>query len=291
MKKFIKILCIIVCAALVLGMGYLAVAFLGNPISWMLSKSNAQTYLNTHFPGSDFQITNTGYNFKTGSYFFNVHSPSSQDSYFTLYFDGLGRYEYDSYGAVTGGSNTFSRISRAYRDLVDSKLYEGNDVINCGIAYGDIKTADFEVFTYTTDTGETEYYRMDKDYGLDISTLELDKEYDILAFGRDYGRICLYVHDPEVSVPQAAELLLEAKEYLDQHNIPFHGIDFHLCEPRNESGQMVGEQIDLYDFLYSDIYEEGLIDRVQEHWDAAQEHHAIQDAETAKLVAQAMAKE
>ena len=56
-----------------------------------------------------------------------------------------------------------------------------------------------------------------------------------------------------------------------------YAMDFVLCEPRNDEGQLTGTEIRLYDFLYSDIYEDGLIDRVQESWDLAQEHHAIQN--------------
>ena len=74
------------------------------------------------------------------------------------------------------------------------------------------------------------------------------------------------------------------KAYLDEKDIPFHAIEFHLCEPRNEEGQNVGQQITLYDFLYSDIYEDGLLNRVAEHWEIAREHHAIQDGEKNKFI-------
>ena len=127
-------------------------------------------------------------------------------------------------------------------------------------------------------------YTIDKNYGFDRSLLELDKEFDIHQLGRDCGKICLYLHDPEVSVERAAQLILEFKAYLDEKDIPFHAIDFRLCEPRNEEGQNVGQQITLYDFLCTDIYDESLLERVQEHWDAAQKHHAIQDAESGKFI-------
>ena len=284
MKKIIKWLSIVLCTALMLTVLYFVFGFFGNPLSYLLAKHSANQYLEVNFGDSTFQVEDVGYNFKTGDYYAHMTALESQDSYFTVYFDSLGRYTYDTHDSIKYGYNTYSRINEKYWDLVKSKLYEGNGVINSSIAFGDLKTTEFEVFTYTDAEGVTQHYRVDKDYGLDISTLELDQEYDILALGQDYGRICLYVHDPEVTVERAAKLLLEVKNYLDANNVPFHGIDFHLCEPNNAEGQMTGEQITLFDFLYSDIYEDGLVDRVQEHWNAAREHYAIQDAETAKLV-------
>ena len=277
MKKTIKLISIALCAALVLTVLYFVFGFFGNPLSYLLAKRSASQYLEENFGDSTFLVEDIGYNFKTGSYYARITDPTSQDSHFTVYFNGLGQYTYDTQDSIKYGYNTYSRVNQQYWDLVESVLYEGNGIINCSISFGDLKTTEFEVFSYTTEDGQVEHYRMDKDYGLDFSTLELDKEYDILALGRDYGRICLYVHDPVVTVERAAELLLEVKAYLDARNLPFHGIDFRLCEPRNEQGQMTGTQIDLYDFLYTDIYEEDLLDRVQAHWDAAREHHAIQD--------------
>ena len=87
------------------------------------------------------------------------------------------------------------------------------------------------------------------------------------------------VYDKEVTVQKAAELLLQVKAYLDAQCIPFHAMDFDLCEPRNADGQLVGDQISLFEFLYSDIYEDGMIDRVQLYWNITQEHYAIQDGE------------
>ncbi len=278
MKKIAKVLSVILCAALVLGMLYLAIAFLGNPVSYILTKRSAKQYMEENFSESDFKTSAVGYNFKTGDYYVNVDSPSSIDSHFTVYFDGWGRYRYDTYESVTSLSNTISRLDSEYRKLVKSKLYEGNGTLNSGIAFGELRIADiYEVHTYTKEDGTTEYYTLDKEYGLDRATLELDGQYDIRELGRSSGHIVLYLYDEEVSVERTAELLLEVKAYLDENNIPFHALKFNLYAPKNELGQTVGDHIILFDFLYSDIYEKGLADRVQEHWDIAREHFAIQD--------------
>ena len=273
-----KWLCIIFIVAILALVLYFAFAFLGNPVSWTVARINATRYLEEYFGDSHFRINKVGYNFKTGGYYAYIDSPVSQDSYFTIYFDGWGRYRYDSYEDITNKNTTFSRIDRQYWDLVRENAADRNSRFDISIYFGELRIAGvIEIYTYTDENGNTREYTLDKNYGFDRSQLELDKEYDIQQIGRDCGRICMYIHDPEVTVERAAELLLEVKAYLDEKQVPFHAIDFNLCEPRNEEGQNVGKQLNLYDFLYSDIYEEGLIDRVQAHWEIAQEHHAIQD--------------
>lgn len=283
MKKFTKWLSVVLLVAVFAFMLYVANAFFGNPVSYLLAKKNASQFMEENFGDSHFQINKVGYDFKRGGYYAFVDSPTSQDCYFTIYLDEWGRYYGDSYEDVTSKYTTLSRINNQYWDLVRDNATDINSRFDTSIYFGDIKIVGvYEIYTYTDENGEAKEYTLDKNYGFDRSLLELDKEYDIYQIGRDCGKICLYIHDPEVSVERAAQLILEFKAYLDEKDIPFHAIDFHLCEPRNEEGQNVGEQITLYDFLYSDIYEEDLVDRVQEHWDIAKEHHAIQDAEKAK---------
>lgn len=278
-----KIICIILCAVIILTVLYFAFAFFGNPVSWMLARKNSNQFLKENFPETDYEISRVCYNFKTGGYYADVVSPTSQDSYFTIDCNGWGQYQFDTYEAVTNMSNTISRLDREYRKLVKSKLYEGNGTLNSGIAYGEFRIAGiYEVHTYTTEDGSTEYYTLDKEYGLDRDALEIDGQYDIRELARTAGRITLHIHDEEISVERAAELLLQVRDYLDENNIPFYAIDFDLRKPKNEYGQSTGGSVSVYDFLYSDIYPEGMTERVQENRDALQEHHTIQDAERAR---------
>lgn len=285
MKNVTKWLSILFCVAIVTLLIYFANAFLGNPVCWTIARTNASKYLEENFGDSNFQISEVSHDIKTGGYYAFIDSPTSQDSYFTIYFNEWGRYYGDSYEDVTTKYTTLSRINNQYWDLVRNNATDRNSCFDISIYFGDLKIAGvYEIYTYTNENGEIIEYTLDKDYGFDRSLLELDKEYDILQIGRDCGKICLYIHDPVVTVERAAELLLEVKDYLDEKDIPFHAIDFHLCEPRNEEGQNVGQQITLYDFLYSDIYEDGLLNRVAEHWEIAREHHAIQDGEKNKFI-------
>ena len=278
MKQFFKWLGRTLCLAMAAILVYIGLAFFGNPVSWTIAKINTSRYMEQNFGDSHFQVSKVGYNFKTGGYYAFIDSPTSQDSYFTIEFDGWGRYRYDTYENVTDGSNTLRRIDLDYSKLVDSKLQNGVSPFDTSIVIGELRPADLiEVYSYTDENDNTIVYSIDKEYGLDRSTLELDKEYNIQQLGSVAGSITLYIHDPEVTVERAAELLLDVKEYLDSSGVPFYAMDLVLCEPRNVEGQLTGVEIRLYDFLYNDIYEDGLIQRVQQSWDLAQEHHAIQD--------------
>lgn len=277
-KKFVRILGWSACVALVCFTVWFLCAFFGNPLSASLSRASADRFLKENFSGTDYEIVDSGFDMKTGEYYVDVLCPGSPDSHFIIYCDGLGRYRANTYEDVTSGYNTFSRLNSEYWYLVKENL--PYDLFDISIGFGDLRASGyFEVFSYTGENGEVKEYTFWKDYGLDMTSLVLDGEYDIRELGRNHGSICLYIHDTDVSVERAAELLLAVKNHLDEQGVPFHAIEFHLCEPRNEQGQNVGRQITLHEFPYSEICEEGLIDRVRDYWNAAQEHSAIQNGE------------
>ena len=275
-KKIIYTVCWTVCIAFLCVGLYFINAFFGNPISSALAKSAAKHHLAKNYPTADFEIAKVSHDMKSGGYHVNVVSPTSIDSHFIIYCDALGRYNDDTSKCIADGSNTYVRLTTEYWDLVREKLpYSDFDI---DIGFGDLRVAGvFEIYDYIDENSEHVHYTLTKDYGLDISALVLDEEYDILAMGRDHGSLNVDIIDEDVTVERAAEVLLELKEQLDELGLTFHAIDFTLCSPRNENGQKVGPSIRLIEFLYSDIYEEGLVNRVQENWNITQEHYAIQD--------------
>ena len=275
-KKFVRIICWTIAIALLCTAVWFLCAFFGNPISSALAKSTAKRYLEDNYPDADFIIEKVSYDMKSGGYHAYVESPTSIDSHFTIYCDWLGRYNDDTSSCMTDGSNTYVRLSEQYWDLVREKLpYDHFDI---DIGHGDLRVAGvFEIYDYIDENGERIHYTLTRDYGLDISTLVQDGEYDILTLGRDHGSLCIDIIDEEVTVERTAEVLLELKTLLDEKGLAFHAIDFELFGPRNENGQKVGPSIRLIEFLYSDIYEEDLVHRVQENWNITQEHSAIQD--------------
>lgn len=250
--------------------------FFGNPISYLLIPVRGNAYLAETYPELDVEIQDVGYDFKVGGWSAMAISPTSRDTWFPVYIDGWGNVEGDGYRLVESGSTTAERIAKDYRELAEPILE--NVPLSCSISFADMTfMGGREYYTVAGPDGETLNYTMEKDYGLNVGGLELDADYDAAELGAMHGRITIYIHDKEVTVERAAEVLLELKDYFLEAGLPFRGIHLTLCEPLNENGQNVGEQIALKDFLYEDIYEEGLVDRVRANWEEVQTHYAQMD--------------
>ena len=250
MKGYNKLMVAVLLPVLLLPLTFL----FGNPLSYALIYFRGNAYLVDTYPELDVKVSDISYDFKRGGYVTEAASPTSRDTHFQLYTDWLGNISADQYQYVTSGINTAERIGKDYRALADSILDSGDFPWARSIAYGEL-----------TFRGGNEVDSAELDYGMDFASLELDKAYNIQALGAAHGRLVLYLHDEQISVERAAELLLELKEYLDEKGLPFHGIHFTLCQPLNELGQNTGDQLQLVDFLYEDIYEEGLTERIAEH--------------------------
>ena len=93
--------------------------------------------------------------------------------------------------------------------------------------------------------------------------LELNKVYDIKEMGARAGHLILYVDNDIISVEEAARIMLDFRSMFDEADIPFYAMDFVLRHPRTEDGKSDDEEIRINDFLYQDIYEEGLADRIE----------------------------
>src|SRR5699024_3807083 len=94
-------------------------SFVGNPISKMIAKTAAENYITEQYADQDFVINDVFYNFKDGYYHADVTSPSSIDTHFSIYISG-SKVSDDSYeNDVLSGRNTYERIDREYRDMVD----------------------------------------------------------------------------------------------------------------------------------------------------------------------------
>ena len=122
------------------------------------------------------------------------------------------------------------------------------------------------------------------EYALITEDLVLDRVYDIRELGAKAGKIVLYVQDETVTVERAAEILLEVRRLMDLGGVPFYAIDFVLEYPKPEDGEWREGRVETQEFLYLDIYEEGMVERVSVANDAAIAYHAERDAENEKLL-------
>lgn len=269
-KKSVKIILSLLSIFLVAVIAFFANAFFGNPVSKALAKNAAEKYLVEAYPDTDYEIERIGFDFKTTNYNVYIVSPSSIDSEFSLVYDMLGNLLADSYeSSVTQRGNTGLRLTFAYREAVDAVLGSGAiTYADPHIGFGDIE---FVPSQYKNEPSTPAYALVSDD-------LELDKEYDIKELGRKAGHLTIYVYDEEVSAERLAEMLLELRDAFDKADLPFYVIDFVLEYPRSEDGTQKEGRVEVMNFLYDDIYEKGLTERVERSNAKAVAYYAEMDA-------------
>ena len=265
-----KILAFLAAVVLLAGVLLFASAFLGNPVSKLLAKRTAQKHLAEKYAGTDYKITSVDYSFKDGSYYADIESPSSMDTYFSLRMDGWGRLKYDSYeDRVMDGSNTAYRLNDEYRAMADSVLDNPNLPYKIWIAYGDLAT------------GVEQGMEGEDLPALDTETLELDGQYDVRELGRRYGRLVVCIEDDEITQERAAELVLDVKERFDQAGVPFNRMDFSLqyFRPEEGGGPQKPDRIDMNAIPYNEIRQEDILQKVEEWAKKTEEYYQKMDAE------------
>ena len=268
-KKILKIAAFIVAVALIAGLCWFANGLVGNPISKLLATNTAKQYLRDHHPNTDYQLDAVTFNFKFVCYNAYFSSPSSPDSSFTLMLGMDGKIVQDYYEShVTNRENTARRLESEYRTAVDKVLDNPAFPYNCHIGYGELQFI-------------PEEYKNEPDvpsYVLITNDLELDGIYDINELGSQAGKLTIYIYDDTVSTKRLAEIILDIKAMLDEAGVSFYVMDCVLEYPKPESGQWKEGRVEVIEFLYSDIYEEGIVERVQASDDAARDYYDEMDA-------------
>ena len=268
-KKILKIAAFVVAVALIAGLCWFANGLVGNPISKLLATNTAKQYLRDHHPNTDYQLDAVTFNFKFVCYNAYFSSPSSPDSSFTLMLGMDGKIVQDYYEAhVTNRENTARRLENEYRAAVGKVLDNPAFPYDCHIGYGELQFI-------------PEEYKNESDvpsYALITNDLELDGIYDINELGAKAGKLTIYIYDDTVSVERLAEIILDIKAMLDDAGVSFYVMDCVLEYPKPESGQWTEGRVEVMEFLYSDIYEEGMVERVQASNDAAKDYYDEMDA-------------
>ena len=269
-KKILKTVVVIISIALVIGVCVIANAFVGNPISKHIATNTAEKHLEEKYSDRDFEIEKVIYNLKDGNYHAFIKSPNSIDSHFTVLIDMQGNLKIDNYEySVLTGWNTANRLGNEYREKVDEILDSQSFPYAVDIGFGDIEFIPTE---YAKDPSVP-------DYAIIIEELKLDGEYDINELGSKAGKLTIYIDDETVSYERLAEVILDIKKIFDDANLKFYALDFVLEYPKNENGTKKEGRVEVRDFLYADIYEEDMIERVKASDKAANEYYAEQDAE------------
>ena len=268
-KKILKIVAFVIAVILIAGVAWFANGLVGNPISKHLATKAAEGYIEEKFPNSDFELERVSFSFKDTKYHAYIVSPSSADSSFSLTISMGGKIVWDYYeNNVLSGWNTARRLGDAYRESIDQVLENPSFLYDCHIGYGDLEFI-------------SEEYKNNFDvpsYALITNDLELDGIYDINELGAKAGKLTIYIYDDTVTIERLAEIILDIKGMLDDAGIGFYVMDCVLEYPKPESGEWKQGRVEVMDFLSSDIYEEGLVERVQASNDAAEDYYDEMDA-------------
>ena len=275
-KRILKIAAFVFAIALIAGVCVFANALVGNPISKAMATNTAEKHIEENYADKDFEIERVTFSFKDGYYHAFIYSPSSIDSDFTILVDMWGKLRYDTYeDRVLSGGNTADRISRDYRAVVDKVLDSQAFPYNEHIGYGD-----FDFYPRV----HLEEYSV-PDYALITEDLTLDAFYDVNELGAKHGKLTIYIDDDTVSYERLAEILLDIRRIFDDSGVKFYEIDCVLEYPKNEDSSKKQEgRVEVREFMYADIYEDGMVERVKASDEAAKAYYAEQDAEKFKEI-------
>ena len=275
-KRILKIAAFVFAIALIVGVCVFANALVGNPISKAMATNTAEKHIEENYADKDFEIERVTFSFKDGYYHAFIYSPSSIDSDFTILVDMWGKLRYDTYeDRVLSGGNTADRISRDYRAVVDKVLDSQAFPYNEHIGYGDF---DFYPRVHLEEYSVPEYALITED-------LTLDAFYDVNELGAKHGKLTIYIDDDTVSYERLSEILLDIRRIFDDSGVKFYVIDCVLEYQKNEDSSKKKEgRVEVREFMYADIYEEGMVERVKASDEAAKAYYAEQDAEKLKEI-------
>jgi len=259
-----KVVLTVILTVLICGGVFLGNYYLGNPISYVVVTEAVETYIEENYKNKDYYVEDV--TFESGvryPYCATIKSESSKDIVFYVFLSSNGKVGGDNYEyAIEDKYVVFERISKEYFEWVEAVVAKKDFPVepivvqgeNVRLCYGRLRTQGRLVGEYGAD------------YGIVMRELELDKEYDIRELGKAAGNIVVNVTSDIVTAEEAAKSLLLIKEYLDKEGVTFYAIDFMLAEPMVEGKE--AEYISVTGFLYTDIYEEGLAERIQVAHDA-----------------------
>lgn len=270
-KKVFKIIALILALVLIGFLCWFANGLMGNPLSKLLATKTAEEYIRQTYPESDFYMERIAFSFKDSCYHAFIQSPTSVDTHFSLTIDMLGKLRLDTYDTVANGWNTYQRLEEDYRALTDTLIDSPDFPYGTDIGYGSLE---MNYLVAMNDPNITDI----PDYALAIDDLIVDRQYDIRELGRQCGHLILYVEDNTITAQRSAQIMLDIRSLFDESGIPFRAMTFVLHPPKPEDGPYPEEEVRVEHFLYEDIYEEGMTQRVQEAHAELMAHYAGLDA-------------
>ena len=120
------------------------------------------------------------------------------------------------------------------------------------------------------------------EYAIIMEDLTIDASYDVNDLGAKAGNITIYLYDDTVSYERLSEVILDLKRIFDEAGVKFYTFDIVLEYPKNENGSGLEGRVEVQNFIYSDIYEDGIVERVKASNEAAEAYYREQDAQKLK---------
>ena len=113
---------------------------------------------------------------------------------------------------------------------------------------------------------EREINRVFSEEAINKNELVNNKIYDVKKLGKTNGRIVLYVNTDSITAEKAAEIMLVTKSLLCEANISFYSMCLCLRHPVSNEKTYERPEGSIYikDFLSADIYEEGIVEKINE---------------------------
>jgi hypothetical protein len=269
-KRILKIAAFVLAVAFIYGVASFANSLVGNPISKMAARRTAERYLDLQYSETDYAVDEIFYSFKIGGYYVHIVSPSSMDGNFKLTVSMFGKLTNDDYSSrVEGHRNIASRLFSEYRETVKRVLESSAYPYTVDMGYGDLEF-------------ERELGKEEVQGALKMSDLVNDRFYNVCDLGATNGRLVLYIDSDTVTYEKAAEILLNTKKLMDGAGISFYSMHFVLRYPpydAEESGKRPEGRIELQNFLYTDIYEDGIVERIIQCAEDTEEDYKREDNE------------
>lgn len=244
-KKSVKVIAAVIAFAMIAGLLVFANGLLGNPISYCIAKSKAKKYVAENYADMGYILESVNYSFKNGDYIAHIEKPDSEDRHFVLGIGFDGRLGSDNYeNCVLNGGNTQTRLDMRYREFIHSVTESSAYPYSSQSAGG---TLVFEGYG-------------DYDFAVSKSILVPDGLYDIAELGEKGGLLYISVDTSQTTPENAAEILLEINALMKQGGVTFYAIDLTLMDRTLAPADRV--DYNLKNFHRSDIYEDGLVERV-----------------------------
>jgi len=236
-------------------LGIFVSAFNGNPLTKIFVTIQAKHYIAQTYGDTDFEVEKVELHDKDPHlYFAYIVSPGSVDSHFIVSIDRWGKIEHDSYqNRVLSGLNTADRLKVEYRDRVEAVVTSPTFPYRVTRVTATIRFVPKEM------KGTSGVPK----YALIANDLTLDASFDA-DFGAKAGELHITITDDTVSAERLAEILLDLKQILDNEGVPFYVITCNLADPDPATWREDGGRLQLIHFLSSDIYEQGMVERVRE---------------------------